>query len=63
MTAQDIAYDDLPLADEEFIRAHREELFAMATSLGLTNVRYAARNRLVVTFDPSVPPMNLFKYS
>ena len=49
MTADYVSYDDLPWADEQVIRAHAAELIAMAEDLGMTNVRYASDNRLVVT--------------
>jgi hypothetical protein len=49
MTADYVALEDLPQADEGVIRAHAAELIAMAESLGLMNVRYASDNRLVVS--------------
>ncbi len=48
MTAEYVSYDDLPWADEQVIRAHAAELIAMAGSLGLTDLRYASSNRIVV---------------
>ena len=58
-----VDYDNMPLADEAFIRAHREELIAMAENLGLTNVRYASRNRLVVTPTDAADALSVFELS
>lgn len=48
MTADYVAYDDLPWADEKVIRTHAADLIAMAESLGLADLRYASSNRIVV---------------
>ena len=63
MTSDYVAYDDLPWADEEIIRAHAAELVAMAESLGLSDLRYASSNRIVVTLTDHVEPRGEFKFS
>ena len=57
MTVDHVAYDDLPWADERVIRAHAAELIALAEGIGLTYVRYASGNRLVVTRTERVEPL------
>ncbi len=47
--------DDTPDADEAIIRAHREELLAIAAELGITDLKYASGNRLVGTPRPNDP--------
>ena len=63
MTADYAEFDDLPIADEQVIRAHATELIAMAQGLGLTNLRYASHNRLVVTLTQDVEPLGEFLFS
>ncbi len=63
MTADYVAYDDLPWADEEVIRAHAAELVAMAESLGLADLRYASGNRIVVRRTDRVVPLGEHRFS
>jgi hypothetical protein len=63
VTADYVAYDDLPWADEEIIRAHAAELVAMAESLGLSDLRYASSDRIVVTLTDHVEPLGEYKFS
>lgn len=49
VVADYVSLEDLPQADERVIRAHAAELIAMADTLGLSDVRYASDNRLVVS--------------
>jgi hypothetical protein len=63
LTADYVAYDDLPWADEEIIREHAAELIAMAESLGLSDLRYASSNRIVVTLTDHVEPLGEYKFS
>lgn len=53
--------DDLPRADERIIRAHAAELIAMADVLGLSNVRYASDNRVVVTRTARAEPLGIYR--
>ena len=62
MTTDCVEFDDLPIADEQVIRAHATELIAMAESLGLANLRYASRNRLVVSLTEDVEPLGEFLF-
>lgn len=63
MTADYVAYDDLPWADEQIIRAHAAELIAMAKSLGLADLRYASSNRIVVRRTDHVESLGVHKFS
>ncbi len=63
MTAEYVAYDDLPGADERIIRERAAELIAMAESLGLANLRYAASNRVVAKLTDQVEPLGYHKLS
>ncbi len=63
MTADYVSYDDLPWADEQVIRAHAAELIAMAEGIGLSNVRYASGNRLVVTRTERVEPLGEYVFA
>ena len=63
MTDDYVAYDDLPWADEQVIRAHAAELIAMAEGIGLTDVRYASGNRLVVTRTERVEPLGEYVFA
>jgi hypothetical protein len=48
--------DDMPEADEAFVRAHREEVLALAADLGITDVKVGSRGRLVGTMSPTAVP-------
>jgi len=61
MTAEFPTLDDLPRADERIIRAHAAELIAMADVLGLSNVRYASDNRVVVTRTARAEPLGIYR--
>ena len=63
MTDGYVSLEDLPWADEQVIRAHAAELITMAESLGLTNVRYASGNRLVVTMTGRIERMGPFTFA
>ena len=63
MTADYVAYDDLPWADEQVIRAHAAELIAMAETLGLADLRYASGNRIVVRRTDHVEALGVHKFS
>ena len=63
MTADYVSYDDLPWADEQMIRAHAAELIEMAESLGLTDLRYASTNRVVVRLTDHAAPFGDHKFS
>jgi hypothetical protein len=63
MTVEHVEFDDLPVADEQVIRAHAAELIAMAEGHGLTNLRYASRNRLVASLTERVEPLGEFRFS
>ena len=63
MPAEYVAYDDLPWADGQVIRAHAAELIAMAESLGLADLRYASSNRIVVRRTDHVEPMGEHRFS
>jgi hypothetical protein len=39
----------MPEADEAFVRAHREDLLALAAGMGITDVKVASTGRLVGT--------------
>ena len=57
MTDDILELEDLPPADEQAIRAHAADLIAMAEGLGLTELRYASGNRVVVTRTARVEPL------
>ena len=63
MTPDYVSLEDLPQADEQVIRAHAAELITMAEDLGLTNVRYASDNRLVVTMTERIERMGPFTFA
>ena len=63
MTADYVSYDDLPWADEQMIRAHADELIAMAESLGLADLRYASSNRIVVRMTDRAAPFDDHRFS
>mgnify|MGYP003606603592 CR=1 FL=1 len=63
MTADYVFLEDLPQADERVIRAHAAELVAMAEDLGLSDVRYASSNRIVVTRTDHVESLGVHKFS
>ena len=63
MPSDYVSLEDLPWADEQVIRAHAAELIAMAEDLGLTSVRYASDNRLVVTMTDQVERMGPFTFA
>ena len=63
ITADYVAYDDLPWADEQMIRAHAAELIAMAESLGLAELRYASSNRVVVRLTDHAAPFGDYRFS
>ena len=63
MAAEYVAYDDLPWADEQVIRAHAAEWIALAESLGLADLRYASGSRIVVRLTDHVEPLGEYKFS
>ena len=63
MTTDFVAYDDLPRADEESLRARASELIALAEGLGLTNLRYASSNRIVVTLTEHVETFGEYRFA
>ena len=63
MTADYVFLEDLPQADERVIRAHAAELIAMAESLGLSDVRYASDNRLVVSVSDHFQRLGPFTFA
>ena len=63
MTADYFAYDDLPWADEQVIRAHDKELIALADSFGLANLRYASSNRILVTLTNRVVTFGDYRFA
>ncbi|TXH39739.1 MAG: hypothetical protein E6Q90_15680 [Actinobacteria bacterium] len=63
MTTDFVAYDDLPRADEESLRARASELIALAEGLGLTNLRYASSNRIVVTLTEHVETLGEYRFA
>lgn len=48
--------DEMPEADEAFIRAHRDEVLALAAELGITDVKVGPKGRLVGTMSPDAVP-------
>ncbi|MDQ1245954.1 MAG: hypothetical protein QG597_321 [Actinomycetota bacterium] len=59
-----IAYiDDMPDADEAFIRAHRDELLELAAELGLTDLRVGETGRMVGTATPDAVPLAQYEFS
>jgi hypothetical protein len=63
MTEAEISYDDLPWADERVIREHAAELIELAESLGMTNLRYASGNRIVLTLTDHVVLLGEFRFA
>ena len=48
--------DEMPEADEAFIRAHRDAVLALAAELGITDVKVGPKGRLVGTMSPDAVP-------
>ena len=63
MTADYVFLEDLPQADERVIRAHAAELIAVADALGLSDVRYASDNRLVVSVSDHFQRLGPFTFA
>lgn len=55
--------DDMPEADEAFVRAHREELLALAADMGITDVKVASTGRLVGTVTANTVPLGVYAFS
>lgn len=55
--------DDMPEADEAFVRAHREELLALAAEVGITDLRVVPTGRLVGTVLPGALPLASYAYT
>ncbi|MDQ1246881.1 MAG: hypothetical protein QG597_1249 [Actinomycetota bacterium] len=51
--------DDMPEADEAFVRAHRDELLALAADMGITDVKVASTGRLVGTVTADAVPLGV----
>lgn len=55
--------DDMPEADEAFVRAHRAELLALAEELGITDVRVAHTGRMVGSIHADSAPLGVYAFS